>query len=58
MLNEHEDGGHILNCICDLTQFIVSCILIDTRAEILSKFFYRICGIDIRHGCHGGCRRR
>ena len=37
VLNEHEDGGHILKCICDLTQFIVSCILIDTRSEALSK---------------------
>ena len=39
VLNEHEDGGHILNCMCDLTQFIVSCILIDTRSEALSKIF-------------------
>ena len=40
MLNEHEDGGHILNCMCDLTQFIVSCILIDTRSEVLSIFLW------------------
>ena len=39
LLNEHEDGGHILNCMRDLTQFIVSCILIDTRSEALSKIF-------------------
>ena len=37
VLNEHEDSGHILNYMCDLTQFIVSCILIVTRAETLSK---------------------
>ena len=37
LLNEHEDGGHILNCMRDLTQFIVSCILIDTRSEALSN---------------------
>ena len=36
VLNEHEDGGKILNCMCDLKQFIVSCILINTRAEALS----------------------
>ena len=29
MLNEHEDGVHIFNYMCDLTQFIVSCILIE-----------------------------
>ena len=39
MLNEHEDRGHILNCMCDFTRFIVSCILIDTRSEALSNFF-------------------
>ena len=39
VLNEHEDGGHILNCMCDLIQFIVSCIMIDTRSEALSKIF-------------------
>ena len=39
MLNEHEDGGHILNCMCDLTQFVVSCIRIDTRSEPMSNFF-------------------
>ena len=39
VLHEYEDGGHILNCMCDLTQFIVSCILIDTRSEALSKMF-------------------
>ena len=37
MLNEPEDGEHILNCMCDLTQFIVSCILIDARSGALSK---------------------
>ena len=37
MLNEHEDGVHIFNYMCDLTQFIVSCILIDTRSEALSN---------------------
>ena len=37
MLNEHEDGVHIFNYMCDLTQFIVSCILIETRSEALSK---------------------
>ena len=26
-----------MNCMCDLNQFIVSCILIDTRSEALSK---------------------
>ena len=39
VLNEHEDGGHILNCMCDLIQFIVSCIMIDTFSEALSKIF-------------------
>ena len=39
VLNEHEDGGHILMCMCDLTQFIASCILIDTRSEDLSICF-------------------
>ena len=39
VLNKHEDGEHILNCMCDLTQFIVSCILIDTRSEALSNLF-------------------
>ena len=37
MLNENEDSEHVLNCMCDLTQLIVSCILIDTRSEDLSK---------------------
>ena len=39
VLNEYEDREHILNCMCDLTQFIVSCILIDKRSEALSKIF-------------------
>ena len=39
VLNKHEDGRHILMCMCDLTQFIVSYILIDTRSEDLSISF-------------------
>ena len=39
VLNEHENGGKVLNCMCDLTQFIVFCMLIDTRAKALSYFF-------------------
>ena len=39
VLNEHKDGEHILNCMCDFKQFIVSCILIDTRSEYLSQLF-------------------
>ena len=37
VLNKHEDRGHIQSCICNLTQFIVSCILIDIRSEVPSK---------------------
>lgn len=58
VLNEHNDGGHILNCMCDLTQFMVSCILIDTRSEVLSKKNYGTSYINIEHGCRGGCGRR
>ena len=42
MLNEHEDGVHIFNDMCYLTQFIVSCILIDTRSEPLSTFMEQV----------------
>ena len=35
----HKDGGHVLNCMCDLTQFIVSCLLTDTKADALSRIF-------------------
>ena len=58
MLNEPEDGEHLLNCMCDLTQFIVSCILIDARYGALCKKIYGTSYIDIRNGCHGGCWRR
>ena len=36
--NKHEGGTYILNCMCDLTKFVVSCILIETRSEDMSKF--------------------
>ena len=36
--NEHEGGRYILKCMCDLTKFILSCILIEARSEALSKF--------------------
>ena len=39
VLKVHEDGRHTLNCMCDLTQFVVSCIRIDTRSEPMSNFF-------------------
>ena len=54
VLNEHENGGKVLNCMCDLTQFIVFCMLIDTRAKALSYFFYGTSSINIRHGCRDG----
>ena len=41
VLNENEDGGDIFNCMYDLTQFIVSCILIETRSEALSIFLMK-----------------
>ena len=37
MLLHHKDG--VLICMCDLTQFIVSCILSDTNLNALSKIF-------------------
>ena len=39
VLNEHEEGGHILNCMYNLTQCIVSYRVIDTRSEALSNLF-------------------
>ena len=39
VLYKHEDGVHLLNCMCDLTQFIVSCILTDTYSEYLRNIF-------------------
>ena len=34
---DHKDGGHLLNCICNPTQFFVSCILTDTSAAALAE---------------------
>ena len=39
VLVNHKDGGHLLNCMCDLTQFVVSCILTDTSAAALAEIF-------------------
>ena len=39
VLTDHKDGGHLLNCMRDLTQFIVSCILSETNTNALSKIF-------------------
>ena len=37
VINKYEDRGHILNCMYDITQFIVSCILVDIRSGALSN---------------------
>ena len=36
-----DDSGQVIqmNCMCDLTQFVVSVLVTDTTSEILSKFF-------------------
>ena len=39
VLKTRKDGGHLLNCMCDLTQFIVSCLTTTTTAEALGKLF-------------------
>ena len=39
VLHGHKDGGHLLDYMCDLTQFIISCIITDTQAEVLSNIF-------------------
>ena len=39
VLKTHKDGGHLLSCTCDLTQFIVSCLTTTTKAEALAKLF-------------------
>ena len=39
VLADHKNGGHLLNCMCDLTQFVVFCILTDTTAAALSEIF-------------------
>ena len=39
ILHNHKDSGHLLHCMCYLTQFIISCLIIDTQAAALSKIF-------------------
>ena len=39
MLKDHKDSGPLLNCMCDLTQFVVSCIMTDINANLLAKIF-------------------
>ena len=39
VMKDHKDGGHLLNCMCNLTQFIVSCILTETNTSAWSKIF-------------------
>ena len=39
VLKDHKDGGNLLNCTCDLIQFVVSCIMTDTNANALAKVF-------------------
>ena len=38
-MKDHKDGVRLLNCMSDLTQFIISCILTETNASALSKIF-------------------
>ena len=39
VLHDHKEGGHLLNFMCDFTQFIVSCIITDTQAVAFIKIF-------------------
>ena len=39
VLKTRKYGGHLLNCMCDLIQFIVSCLTTTTTAEALGKLF-------------------
>ena len=38
-MKDHKDGVHLFNCMCNLTQFIVVCILTETNTSALSKIF-------------------
>ena len=38
-MKDHKEGDHLLNCMCELTQFIVSCLLNEINASALSKIF-------------------
>ena len=41
VLKDHKDGGHLLNCMCDLTQFVVSCVMKDTNTNASAKIFMK-----------------
>ena len=36
-----DDGNtlQLMNCMCDLTQFVISILVNDTRSEIIGKLF-------------------
>ena len=37
-----DDGGQtlqLMNCMCDLTQFVISILVNDARSEVLAKLF-------------------
>ena len=36
-LSENSTGRHLLNAMCDLTQFVISTIITETHAEHLVK---------------------
>ena len=39
VLHSHKYWSPLLNCMCDLPQLIVSCMITDTKSEALSKTF-------------------
>ena len=40
-LHNNQEGFHLINDMCDLTHFIISSIIKDTKAESLANFFMK-----------------
>ena len=52
-LHNNQEEFHRVNARCDLRQFVLLSITIDTKSEAPAKFFYGIISVTVCHVCSG-----